>query len=300
MSPAGELAERWAGEARRIEAALAAALPPAEAPPGLLHQAMRYATLGGGKRLRGFLVLLAAEAVGGRPEPVLPAACAVELIHAYSLIHDDLPCMDDDDWRRGRPSAHRVFGEALALLAGDALLTLAFETLVSGGRRAGLPSELLVRAVGELALAAGSLGMVGGQTEDLLAEGRPADLAGLTEIHRRKTGALIRASVRLGALLSGAHAGRLAALTRYAEALGLAFQITDDLLDVEGDAAKTGKAVGRDAALAKATFPALLGVEGARQQAREAVAGAREALTELGGCGALLGELADFILERDR
>lgn len=298
--PDGRLAERWTDEARRLETALAEALPAAETPPASLHQAMRYATLGGGKRLRGLLVVLAAEAVGGSPDSVQSAACAVELIHAYSLIHDDLPCMDDDDWRRGRPATHRVFGEALALLAGDALLTLAFEILVSGGHRAGLASEPLAQAVAELAQAAGSLGMVGGQVDDLLAEGRSVDLTGLTGIHRRKTGALIRAAVRLGALLGGAEPRRLAALTRYAEALGLAFQITDDLLDVEGEAGRTGKPVGRDAALAKATFPGLVGVEGAREEARRAVAEATQTLAEFGERGALLRELASFILERDR
>jgi geranylgeranyl diphosphate synthase type II len=294
------LKERWAEGAGLIEAELAASLPPAGEPPALLHQAMRYATLGGGKRLRGFLVLAAAEAVGGAEQSVLPAAAAVELIHAYSLIHDDLPCMDNDDWRRGRPSTHRVFGEALGLLAGDALLTRAFEVLPAGEQARGVEPGWIGQAVVELAAAAGSLGMAGGQADDLLGEGRSLSLSELETIHRRKTGALIRVSLRLGAVLCGAEEGGLAALTRYGEALGLAFQITDDLLDVEGESEKTGKQVGRDAERAKATYPGLLGVTEARRWAQEAVDEARAAAGELGGRGALLGGLAEFVLGRDR
>ncbi|MGE5552779.1 MAG: polyprenyl synthetase family protein [Betaproteobacteria bacterium] len=294
------LVERWAESARRLELELASVLPTPETQPSLLHQAMRYATLGGGKRLRGFLVLAAAEALGASSEQVLPAACAVELVHAYSLIHDDLPCMDDDDWRRGRPSTHRVFGEAIALLAGDALLTLAFEVLAAGSVRVGLPSERVLTAVKELAAAAGSLGMAGGQADDLLGERRSIGFLELESIHRRKTGALIRVSARLGAILSGARPEALAALTTYGEAVGLAFQITDDLLDVEGEAAKTGKAVRKDAARAKATYPGLLGLEEARRKAREAVEAAKGALSGFGERGAVLAALAEFILRRDR
>jgi geranylgeranyl diphosphate synthase type II len=294
------LAEQWAEGARQVEAELERLLPPAEAGPALLHQAMRYATLGGGKRLRAFLTLSAAEAVGGPPGRLLPAACAVELVHAYSLSHDDLPCMDDDDWRRDRPSTHRVYGEAIALLAGDALLTLAFEVLAGAGLREGLPAERVLAAVRELALASGSLGMAGGQADDLLNEGRPVSFPEVESLHRRKTGALIRASVRLGALLSGAAPEALAALTAYGEALGLAFQITDDLLDVEGEAARTGKAVRKDAARAKATYPGLLGLAEARRRAKEAVEAAKSALVSFGEQGAVLGALAEFVLNRDR
>lgn len=294
------LSERWREAARRIEAELAAALPPAGLAPTLLHQAMRYATLGGGKRLRGFLVLAGAEAVGGEERRVRPAAAAVEMVHAYSLIHDDLPCMDDDDWRRGRPSTHRVFGQAIALLAGDALLTRAFEVLVAGERAAGAPAERVLLAAADLAYASGSEGMAGGQADDLLGEGRNLTLAQLEAIHQRKTGALIRASARLGALLTGAEGEELNALTSYGEALGLAFQITDDLLDVLGEAEKTGKPVHRDAGRSKATYPGLLGVEESRRLAGEAVKAAREASTGFGLRGAILAELAEFVLQRDR
>lgn len=293
------LGEIWAERARLVEEALASALPPAEAAPTLLHQAMHFATLGGGKRLRGFLALAAAEALGRPVEPVLPAACAVEMIHAYSLIHDDLPCMDDDDWRRGRPSTHRVYGEAIALLAGDALLTEAFAVLGEAGRRSGTPAEKLLAAVAELAVSAGSRGMAGGQADDLLGEGRAQALESLESIHRRKTGALIRAAVRLGAILSGAGREQLAALTAYGEALGLAFQITDDLLDVEGEAEKTGKPVRRDAVQGKATYPGFLGIPEAKRRARVAVADAIAALAPFGEQGRVLADLAEFILKRD-
>lgn len=294
------LRECWAEDARRIEESLGQFLPGPDEVPPLLHRAMRYATLGGGKRLRGFLVTASARALGAEIQTALPAACAVELVHAYSLVHDDLPCMDDDDWRRGRPSAHRVFGEATGLLAGDALLTLAFGVLATGGRTAGVPADRVLRGIEELSTAAGSLGMAGGQADDLLGEGEPVDLAGLESIHRRKTGALIRCSARLGGLVAGAEEGVLEALGRYGDEIGLAFQITDDLLDVEGDSEKTGKPVRRDAERAKATYPALLGVEESRLRAREAVARAKAALTGLGEEGRLLGDLADFILQRDR
>lgn len=294
------LTERWAEAARLIERELESVLPPSGEAPALLHHALRYAALGGGKRLRGFLVLAAAEAVGGSWDRALPAAAAVELVHAYSLVHDDLPCMDDDDWRRGRPSTHRVFGEAVGLLAGDALLTRAFEVLGDGSLRRGVEAGLVARGVVELAEAGGSLGMVGGQTDDLLAEGRSVDLSELERIHRRKTGALIRASLRLGALLSGACPSELALLTQYGEALGLGFQITDDLLDVEGESEKTGKPVGRDAERAKATYPGLLGVTEARRRAGEALGEARSVAEGLGERGALLAELATFVEKRDR
>ncbi|MGE5507115.1 MAG: polyprenyl synthetase family protein [Chitinophagales bacterium] len=292
------LFERWAEDAHLIEAALAAALPSAGTPPVRLHAAMRYATLGGGKRLRGFLALLAARAAGGEAEQALPAACALEMVHAYSLIHDDLPCMDDDDWRRGRPATHRVFGEAFALLAGDALLTQAFAVLGAAAAEVA-PAGRVAQAVAELAMAAGSLGMAGGQADDLDGERRDLSLAQLESIHRRKTGALVRGSLRLGGLLGGADEASLEQLTRYGEALGLAFQITDDLLDVEGEQEKTGKTVGKDAARAKATYPRLLGVEGARRKACEAVAEAKVAAGALGEGGLFLTELADFVLARD-
>jgi geranylgeranyl diphosphate synthase type II len=256
----------------RIEQALLELLPAAAAPPASLHAAMHYALFPGGKRLRPLLVLLGAQAAGGEPAGVLRAAAAVECLHTYSLVHDDLPCMDDDDLRRGRPTCHKVHGEALALLAGDALLTLAFEGVASAG-----PAATIALARG-----AGSLGMVGGQVEDLAAEGDPAahDLARLQWIHDHKTGALITASLLVGAHgaagAGGAPAPLVDALARYGGLLGRAFQIADDCLDLTGSAAELGKNPLADVALGKLTWPALLGLEqslaAAAQTAEAAIA----------------------------
>ena len=218
-------------------------LPPAENFPSIIYQAMRYSAMGGGKRLRPLLVLAAAEAVGGDPQKVLPAAVAVELIHTYSLIHDDLPAMDNDDLRRGRPTSHRVFGEAIAILAGDALLTFAFEVL--GGMKE-QPPGLVLAVIREVAQAAGPQGMIGGQVVDLESQGRSVNREMLEYMHRHKTGALIRAAVRAGARLAGASSEELACLTSYAEHFGMAFQIIDDVLDVTGDEVQLGKPVGSD------------------------------------------------------
>ena len=262
--------------------------------PRRLREAIRHSLLAPGKRLRPLLVLMAAEACGSSIGRALPAACAVEMIHTYSLIHDDLPAMDDDDMRRGRPSCHARFGEALAILAGDALLAQAFEILA----RDITPAFVAARCCAELATAAGALALVGGQADDLSAEFQEGDLLQLESIHRRKTGALLLASLRLGGLVAEATGRQFAALTRYGECLGLAFQITDDLLDLQGDPIALGKRTGKDEGRGKLTFPSILGVEMSRQRAEQLV---REALSALDGMtpmSANLEGLARYVLHR--
>ena len=293
----------------RVEVALREVLAArtVDAPPALV-EAMGYSLFAPGKRLRPLLAILACEATGGSIEAALPAGCAVEMIHTYSLIHDDLPAMDDDDLRRGLPTCHRRFGEALAILAGDGLLTLAFEVL---GRSYG-PRTAAVSCV-ELAVGAGAAGMVGGQVLDIEAEGRigegraPSPFSGpvpLEAIHRRKTGALFRSALRLGVYAAqgerdgGPDAGAIAAVDAYAAAFGLAFQVTDDLLDVESTAEKAGKRVGKDAARGKLTYPGLLGLEESR---RRAAALGRDAVTAANALGSeRLARLAEYVVERDR
>ncbi len=278
-------------KARRVEVALDACLDVCDdAPPGLVG-AMRYSLMAGGKRFRPALALGACELLCGEDTPALPAACALEMVHTYSLIHDDLPAMDNDDLRRGKPTAHKQFDEATAILAGDALLTLAFQTLAAAGNSA---------MVCELAAAAGAAGMVGGQFLDMGAEGQAAPLAALEEIHARKTGALITASVRLGALFGGASEDALRDLTRYGQQLGLLFQITDDILDVVGDSAALGKSVGKDLRSEKATYPAVVGLDMARKMARTAAAAARDALCAFDDRADVFRELPQIIIERDR
>jgi len=262
-----------------------------------LHEAMRYSVFSGGKRLRPILALSAFELVGGADDGVLVPACALELIHTYSLIHDDLPAMDDDDERRGRPTSHRVFGEALAILAGDALLTLAFE-VVAGDER--LAPERKVAVIRELAEANGSRGMVGGQAADIAMEGAPPDLASITLIHTRKTALPLAASVRVGALAAGAGADDVAALTAYGRAAGLAFQIRDDLLDVTGSADEMGKAVRKDVARGKLTYPGVVGAEAAEREARRLADQAVAALDRFGATARPLTEIARYIVERRR
>ena len=269
--------------------------------PGVLHKAMRYSVFAGGKRLRPFLCVGAAELCGGRAERVLPTACALEALHTYSLVHDDLPAMDDDDLRRGRPTSHKVFGEGMAILAGDALLTFAFELMARNARVKGVKPEWALAAVETVAREAGTLGMVGGQAADLEAEDAEFNARAregmLHFIHSRKTGALIRASLRSGALLVGASVNRLKALDAYGEKIGLAFQIADDILDIVGDKALLGKR-GSDRDNGKLTFPAVYGLERSRDRARDAVAGAKKALKPFGPRARLFEELADFIIER--
>ncbi|RCN57207.1 geranyl transferase [Acidiferrobacter thiooxydans] len=264
-----------------------------ETVPMDLHEAMRYATLGGGKRLRACLVYATGEALGAAPEALDPPAAAVELIHAYSLVHDDLPCMDDDDMRRGRPSCHKAFGEATALLAGDALQTQAFAVLAAAET---LSPQARIRMVEELARASGSLGMAGGQALDLKA-GPVATIEVLEERHSRKTGALMHAAVRLGALAATPEIPP--ALDDYGRALGLAFQIADDLLDVEGVALVVGKTIGADAAAGKATFASVLGIKEARRRARDLYENSLASLRFLGDNGRLLATIAHYAVERD-
>ena len=293
----GSLAAVLAERRRHVDEALERWLPPQEDDLPKIHEAMRYSVFAGGKRLRPILALLACEAVGGNPEDAAPAAAALEMVHTYSLIHDDLPAMDDDDYRRGRRTCHRVYGEAIAILAGDALLTQAFHVLADAGATRLAPADRL-RIIAEIAEAAGSRGMVGGQVMDILAEGHEIDCPTLASLHARKTGALIRASVRVGGIAGGAVAEQLQALTRYAERVGLAFQIVDDILDIEGVTAEMGKTAGSDLRRKKATYPAVLGLEESRRQAARLLEEAKEALRPLGEKGGLLAELADFVGRR--
>ena len=263
--------------------------------PSRLQESIRYSLLAPAKRLRPLLALSAAEACGGHHEAAMPAACAVEMVHTYSLVHDDLPAMDDDDLRRGRPTNHVVFGEGLAILAGDALLTLAFEVIARDIQ----PPEVAARCCVELAKAAGAAELVGGQVDDL-EENKVHALETLELIHRRKTGAMFLVSLRLGAMAVGGDSRQLAALDEYGRALGLAFQICDDLLDVEGDEAALGKRVGKDVDRGKLTFPGLLGVDASRRRAEQLVAESIEALRPFGSAGEPLEALARYVLERDR
>jgi geranylgeranyl diphosphate synthase, type II len=300
----GSLRDHLKPRQQATEAALIQALDKhLSTAPDRLVEALRYSLTAPGKRLRPMLVMLAAEAVGSTYQTACSAAVAVEMVHTYSLIHDDLPAMDDDDLRRGLPTSHVKFGEALAILAGDCLLTMAFEVLTEG-----YPGQTAAVLIREMAYGIGGCGMVGGQVLDLMAEGRlpdsptlSTDVETLQRIHRAKTGLLIRASLRMGVLLAGSEGAKtLPMIDQYAEALGLAFQITDDLLDVESSAEKTGKRVNKDAARGKMTYPALLGVAGSRNKAKELVAQACSAASQLGPKAEPLAELAKYVLERDR
>ncbi|WP_111415501.1 (2E,6E)-farnesyl diphosphate synthase [Billgrantia lactosivorans] len=288
------LAARLAADRARVDACLAKLFEARQPSAPRLEAAMRHGLLVGGKRLRPLLVYLAGRALGAGDEALDAPAAAVELIHAYSLVHDDLPAMDDDDLRRGQPTVHRAYDEATAILAGDALQSLAFEVLA----RAAHPR--LPALIHTLATAAGRDGMVGGQALDLAAVGGHPDVEALATMHAHKTGALIRAAVRMGALAAVAENDpRVTALDRYAAALGLAFQIHDDVLDVTGDTRTLGKASGADAARDKPTYPALLGLEGARRRASELTEEALSALAPLGEAGEPLAQLARYMIERD-
>ncbi len=291
------LKAEWEKRRALVEEGLVRELRTDEAFDARLAESMEYSLTAGGKRLRPILLMAAADAAGGRGEDYLTSACAVEMIHTYSLIHDDLPAMDDDDYRRGKLTNHKVYGAGLATLAGDALLTMAFELLA---RQQGVPAETMLRVVREISEAVGANGMVGGQALDLASEGKRIDMDTLRRMHMAKTGALFRASVRSGAILGGADEAQLAALTEYAEAFGLAFQITDDILDVTGDAAAIGKPVGSDERNHKSTYVTLTSLEEAKRLAREAADRAHEALAPLGGKAAFLDELAEYLVTRDR
>ncbi|MCX5890232.1 MAG: polyprenyl synthetase family protein [Deltaproteobacteria bacterium] len=281
-----------------VNRALEAYLPAVRGPAFRVVQAMHYSLFVGGKRLRPILCLAAAEAVGGDPGEALPVACALEMVHTYSLIHDDLPAMDDDDLRRGQPTCHKKFDEATAILAGDGLLTEAFHLLAAAASRFEGREAMLLEVTELLAKAAGYRGMVGGQMLDLMAEGRKINLKELELIHRCKTGALLTAATRSGALVGGGNRIQVAALTSYGERFGLAFQITDDLLDVEGDAAEMGKAPGMDEQRQKATYPALVGLEASRQWAKRLVEEAMAEVESFQDRAAPLRELAKYLLVR--
>jgi geranylgeranyl diphosphate synthase type II len=291
-----DLAEYLSERSRLVDRALDGFLPRASARPATIHKAMRYSLFAGGKRMRPVLTIAAAEACGGRVEPSLPAACAVECIHTYSLIHDDLPCMDDDDLRRGRPTNHKVFGEGIAVLAGDALLTAAFDILAQAKPT---PRYSVAAQIRELAAASGSLRLIGGQVADLEAEGRALSGRDLRYIHSSKTAALLTSSIRLGAMCANATPAQLKGAADFGQALGLAFQVIDDILDVTQTTEKLGKTAGKDAKATKATFPAVYGLEKSRTEARKLTARALLALKPFGKRGDRLRQIADYLLRRE-
>jgi len=281
--------------ATSVEARLDQLLPKPSGHQAVIFEASRYAALGGGKRLRPFLTVETARMLGGPLDEALTVGCALECLHVYSLVHDDLPCMDDDDLRRGKPTVHKAYDEAIAVLAGDALLTRSFGIL----GEVSLPADVRVRLVTELAISGGMSGMIGGQVVDIsVAEGE-RDEALITELQAMKTGALIDYAVRAGGLVSGASEAQLASLSAYARDMGLAFQIQDDILDVTGDAEKVGKAVGKDADLGKATFVSILGLNGARDRAKALGGEAKNHLEPWGASAQTLRDTVDFVLERE-
>lgn len=288
---------QWNERIKLIEAALLKELGEETALVPRLAESMEYSLLAGGKRLRPILVMAAADAVGAKGTDFVQAACGIEMIHTYSLIHDDLPAMDNDDYRRGKLTNHKVFGEALAILAGDALLTQAFEVIL---RQQGVSAEVLVQVLKEMSTAAGPNGMVGGQVIDMLSEGKRISMEELRKMHMGKTGALFRAAIRSGAILGGASAEQLAALTTYADCFGLAFQITDDILDVVGDEAVIGKPVGSDERNEKSTYVTLTSLEEAKKLAADTVQQALDALEVFGDEAKFLRDLVKMLLERNK
>ena len=289
--------EKYLKETKKVvEEALDISLAPEK--PEILRESMRYSLLAGGKRIRPILCLASCSLAGGNPELAVPTAVAIEMIHTMSLIHDDLPAMDDDDLRRGRSTNHKVYGEAVAILAGDALLTRAFEMVSL--RSPGVDSERLLKVVGELSVVAGARGLVGGQVVDLECEGREVDLETLEYIHLHKTGALLKACVRTGAMIAGADHNLLSALTKYAEGIGLAFQIIDDILDLTSNSEILGKTPGKDLLADKTTYPKLLGLDESKKRAISLVKNAKEAIMPWVEDAKYLISLADFITNRDR
>jgi len=282
--------------AAQVDAALKKHLPASKTPPTTLHSAMRYSMFAGGKRLRPVLCLEAATALGAQDDEAMPLACALEMVHTYSLIHDDLPAMDNDDFRRGRLTCHKVYGESIAILAGDALLTLAFETISKARTWPRYNHSHLLR---ELAFAAGSRQLIAGQVADMENEGKKINSRLLQSIHERKTGALFTTSLRLGAMAANATPGQLAAVTNFGRALGLAFQIVDDILDCVQTSDKLGKSAGKDIAAKKATYPALLGIDGAKKAAKRWTLRALYALKPLGKSSERLSAIADYMLHRE-
>jgi geranylgeranyl diphosphate synthase, type II len=279
-----------------IDRALDHYLPTENTKPPTIHKAMRYSLFAGGKRLRPILCLAAAEACGGKIDNAIPLACALECIHTYSLVHDDLPGMDNDDFRRGRPTCHKVFGDGIAVLTGDALLTIAFEIVSRAKPSRRYDMSILLR---ELAIAAGSRKLIAGQVADLQAEGRNADRAELRYIHENKTAAILTASVCLGAMSANATSKKLGAMTKFGRALGLAFQVIDDILDVTQTTEKLGKSAGKDIAAKKATYPAIIGLDKSRLEAKRLTAKAHEALAVFAGRADALHALANYLLERE-
>jgi geranylgeranyl diphosphate synthase type II len=281
---------------KTIDRALDRYLPGEETKPITIHKAMRYSLFAGGKRLRPILCLAATEACGGKIEHALPLACAMECIHTYSLVHDDLPSMDNDDFRRGRPTCHKIFGDGIAVLAGDALLTIAFE-IVSRAR----PTRRheMATLLREIAVAAGSKRLIAGQVADLEAEGKKVTRAELRNIHENKTAAILTTSVRLGAMSANADAKHLSAITKFGRALGLAFQVIDDILDVTQTTEKLGKSAGKDIAAQKATYPATIGLDASRAEAKRLTRRAHDALSVFSAKGEALHALANYLLERE-
>ncbi|MBN2282530.1 MAG: polyprenyl synthetase family protein [Deltaproteobacteria bacterium] len=281
-----------------VDEALNERIPAGDPLSSSIFESVRYSLFAGGKRIRPILCMAAAEALGGDSELVLPVACALEMIHTYSLIHDDLPAMDNDDFRRGKPTNHTVFGENIAILAGDALLTEAFRVMSEPAGSPLVPAERILAVIGEISRAAGFYGMVGGQVVDIISEGKAVDLDTLSYIHEKKTGALITVSLRSGAILAGAGDTELAALTQYGGNIGLAFQIADDILDIEGDRDLLGKDTGADGVRGKMTFPALMGIERSREQARRLVEEALSVIASFDERAEPLRLIARFIIER--
>ena len=288
---------QWNARIELVEEALIKELREESALDEQLCSSMKYSLTAGGKRLRPILLMAAADVAGGRGEDFIQVACAIEMIHTYSLIHDDLPAMDNDDYRRGKLTNHKVYGEAMAILAGDALLTQAFEVML---RQPGVPADVLLKVVREMAIAAGPNGMVGGQAIDLESEGKHVPMETLKKLHMGKTGALFRAAIRSGAILAGADEKQLADLTAYADAFGLAFQITDDILDVVGNEAIIGKPVGSDERNDKSTYVTLTSLETARELAAQVVADGVKALEGFGDKAVFLRELLESLLARNK
>jgi len=292
-----DLRHYLASRQKRIDRALDRYLPKASTKPATLHKAMRYSLFAGGKRLRPILCLAAAEACGGKIKNALPLACALECIHTYSLVHDDLPSMDNDDFRRGRPTCHKVFGDGIAILAGDALLTIAFEIVSSARPAPRYNMSILLR---EVAVAAGSQKLIAGQVADLEAEGRNVKRDELRFIHENKTAAILKTSVRLGAMSANADAKKLRAITQFGHGLGLAFQVIDDILDLTQTSEILGKSAGKDVAAKKATYPAVIGLEKSRAEAARLTRQAHDALSVFAGSKAqALHALANYLLERE-
>ena len=284
---------------KRVDMALREYIPPEHTYPTIIFQAVRYSLFAGGKRLRPILCMAATEALGGSADDVLPVACALEMIHTYSLIHDDLPAIDNDDYRRGILTNHKIFGESIAILAGDALLTDAFRLLANPDHLKNIDAAKRLDLIHDISEAAGFFGMVGGQVMDVQSEGKEVDLATLHYIHSRKTGAMIVTSIRSGAVLAGGKPSEMEALIRYATQIGLAFQIADDILNIEGEEKRIGKSTGTDRTRGKATYPALVGIEESRKKGRELLDEALSALVSFDEKAEPLRRIARHIVERD-